>query len=510
MKLKPAFIKNYQITISYLFILLFVYAAVSKIIDFQNFQAQLGQSPLLSAFASWVSWLVLILELGIVVLLIFPKLRTIGLLASTLLMTLFTAYIFIILNYSSFVPCSCGGILEKMSWNTHLIFNIFFILLPIIGLILEEQLKTKTQQNNLKTPVITWILLSMACSIATMIALFLSSEQMMHHENPFIRRYPQHPIAQTHSFDLKYNSYYFAGFDKGKIYLGNITNPLHLIAMDSTLNHSQDITIGFDPKNIPFKMVTIMVRGSYFYLMDGRVPTIFRGKTQNWQITRELKGIPYFTKAEPIDSTTIVFKSNNGKKLANIVGVFSTMQQPKTKYNDTLLQQQLDGIFDTDGLLMYSEKMQKAVYLYFYRNEFMITDKEATLLYRAHTIDTNTHAKIKVAYLKNRTERKMAAPPYIVNAHASICEHLLFVHSKVKGQYENEKLWEQAFIIDVYDLNKKTYVMSFALYGIKNEKLNSFLVTPTHLYAIIGNTLVVNEIRTILKKEMKSVEMKKL
>jgi len=76
MKLKPALVKNYQIIISYLFILLFVYAAVSKIIDFQNFQAQLGQSPLLSAFASWVSWLVLILELGIVVLLIFPKLRT--------------------------------------------------------------------------------------------------------------------------------------------------------------------------------------------------------------------------------------------------------------------------------------------------------------------------------------------------------------------------------------------------------------------------------------------------
>ena len=34
-----------------LYILLFVYAAVSKLLDFENFQVQLGQSPLLSAFA---------------------------------------------------------------------------------------------------------------------------------------------------------------------------------------------------------------------------------------------------------------------------------------------------------------------------------------------------------------------------------------------------------------------------------------------------------------------------
>jgi hypothetical protein len=34
-----------------LYIILFVYAAVSKLLDFENFQAQLGQSPLLSPFA---------------------------------------------------------------------------------------------------------------------------------------------------------------------------------------------------------------------------------------------------------------------------------------------------------------------------------------------------------------------------------------------------------------------------------------------------------------------------
>jgi hypothetical protein len=36
-------------------IILFTYAAISKLIDFENFQTQLGQSPLLSAYAASIS-----------------------------------------------------------------------------------------------------------------------------------------------------------------------------------------------------------------------------------------------------------------------------------------------------------------------------------------------------------------------------------------------------------------------------------------------------------------------
>src|SRR5690606_14139651 len=121
--------------ISLLYVLLFVYAAVSKLLDFENFQVQLGQSPLLSAFASWVSWLVIIVELTIALALIIPRFRNTGLLAALSLMTMFTAYIFIILHYSSFVPCSCGGILEKMTWNIHFVFNIVFIILAAVAIV---------------------------------------------------------------------------------------------------------------------------------------------------------------------------------------------------------------------------------------------------------------------------------------------------------------------------------------------------------------------------------------
>jgi hypothetical protein len=56
--------------------------------------------------------------------LIFPKTRLAGLYGCFLLMVMFSTYIVIILNFSQYVPCSCGGILENMSWSQHLVFNI--------------------------------------------------------------------------------------------------------------------------------------------------------------------------------------------------------------------------------------------------------------------------------------------------------------------------------------------------------------------------------------------------
>ena len=135
--MKTIDIQNYTIVaICYLHILLFVYAAASKLLDFQNFQAQLGQSPLLSAYTSAVSVGVIVSEFAIAILLAIPKFRHLGLLLSFGLMISFTAYIVIVLNFSDYIPCSCGGVLEKMTWTQHLIFNIIFILLSVLGTIL--------------------------------------------------------------------------------------------------------------------------------------------------------------------------------------------------------------------------------------------------------------------------------------------------------------------------------------------------------------------------------------
>jgi uncharacterized membrane protein YphA (DoxX/SURF4 family) len=489
--------------ISLLFVLLFVYASVSKLLDFENFQVQLAQSPLLSAFASWVSWLVPLIELVIASILIIPKLRLIGLFLSLSLMTMFTAYIFVVLHYSSFVPCSCGGILEKMSWDVHLIFNVVFVLLSIAAILLNKQYKDRTVSKKAYVLSTKWIVPALIFSMSTVIVLFVSSEGIMHHDNPFIRRYPPHPVEFSNALELKINSYYLAGFTGGRLYLGNHSNPLHIESTDNNLQKRKIANISFDPGKIPFKSVVISIRDSYFYLCDGSVPKVFRGSLKDWRISKELKGVPYFTLAVPLDSTTIAFRSNNAKNAANVLGVFQDGEHPDIKYSRDLLERQLDGIFDTDGTLMYSEQLQRILYLYYYRNGFIVADKNGSLDHRGNTIDTVKHARIKVTTLDNGKQHVMSSPPFVVNSRAALCENLLFVHSKVKGKYESDRLWESSFIIDVYDLRTNAYIMSFPVYHTANKVLNSLLVTPTHLYAMIGSDLVVYEIHDILRKEMK-------
>jgi hypothetical protein len=48
-------------------------------------------------------------------------------------------YIYLILEYSEFVPCSCGGILENMGWKSHLIFNGICVIIAGFAIVLAER-----------------------------------------------------------------------------------------------------------------------------------------------------------------------------------------------------------------------------------------------------------------------------------------------------------------------------------------------------------------------------------
>lgn len=496
-------IKSYIIeSIGLLYALLFIYAAVSKILDFENFQVQIGQSPLLSVFAIWISWIVPIIELIIATIILIPRYRKLGIYAGLALMTMFTVYIYIVLHYASFIPCSCGGILEKMSWDMHLIFNLLFTLLGFTAIMLFAKNNQEGEKKNFNTTTIKTTILIVAISSFFIVGLYLFSERTMQKENPFIRRYPQHPVSLHKTLDLKFNSYYFAGYSDGLLYLGNYTDPLSIIGIDSELKIKMVKKIEFKNKSLPFRMVKIAVCGSNFYLMDGTVPCIFKGKITDWKITKELKNVPHFTLSVPIDSTSFAIRSLKGKNASHVLGVFSPGSNPETKYNTNLLHQQMDGVFDTDGILAVSEKERKMIYLYYYRNEFVVADKNANQLFRGHTIDTVSHAAIKVSYLKEGLERAMSAPPLIVNKRAALQGNILFVESKIPGRFEPQNIWKQAVIIDVYNIKKNSYVMSFALYKMGAKKLSSFFASNTHFYVISENELAVYTISELLKKEI--------
>ena|SRR2546428_1447816 len=124
--------------ISALLIVLFTYAAISKLLDHAAFYTELRKSPLLHASAGAVTWLIPLAELIISLLIALKSTRLLGLYSSLFLLVVFTAYLIITINFSYYVPCSCGGLLSDLSWDTHILFNLFFIAINVGAIILES------------------------------------------------------------------------------------------------------------------------------------------------------------------------------------------------------------------------------------------------------------------------------------------------------------------------------------------------------------------------------------
>jgi len=127
----------------FLLMLLFIYAAAVKLFDYSSFRNQLRVSMFFKHIPDLIALGIPLLELGTAIFLFTPRLRLTGLYASFTLMLAFTVYIAYMLMFidKTVRPCGCGGILNKLGWEEHLIFNIAFTLLAALGILLQKRLK---------------------------------------------------------------------------------------------------------------------------------------------------------------------------------------------------------------------------------------------------------------------------------------------------------------------------------------------------------------------------------
>jgi len=510
MNIRPQ-IRNIIIeVICMLFVLLFVYAATSKLLDFQHFKIEIGQSPLLSAFAEWVAVLVPAAEYLTCLLIIIPRFRLTGLFLAYGLMVMFTFYIYIILNHTSFVPCSCGGVLEKLDWKSHMIFNLVFVLLGILGVLLyngNPELKIHIMNRRKIYAMFTLITI---CSICIVSGLFMLSENIIHYHNRLTRRFPHSPIQQVAVKNLNLNSFYIAGADSTNIYLGNITSPLVVVTLNKNLIQIRRKMIDLNEKNLPFKGVKVTVQAPYFFVADGTVPCIFRGKIDTWNAFLVYQKGEYFTTTLAIDSSRVAVRTNSSFNGDNILGVIKLGPTNKTILNPEILQKQFDGVFDTDGMLLYSKEMKKIIYIYAYRNQYIITDRDLKISWRGNTIDTISKAKLSIENDKKNNQREFSKPPLFVNKHSAVYQNLLFVHSAIPGRYEDSRMWKRASIIDVYDLIDKSYLLSFCIYDMDGKKMKSFAVENDQLYVLIGTKIIKYKIDKRITEKYTKQDTKKL
>lgn len=136
-----------------LLVLLFSYTAISKSLDYHRFVFQMKQAPvpLVKMIAPFLGWILSLAEGLVVLALLLIRYRLKGLYAALILLLVFEIYITGMLLSGLDLPCTCGGIISKLSWKQHLIFNALLIIITIIPLVILERQKMDVSSGNLRS-----------------------------------------------------------------------------------------------------------------------------------------------------------------------------------------------------------------------------------------------------------------------------------------------------------------------------------------------------------------------
>lgn len=145
--------KNWMVDIiSSLFIVLFLYTGINKLLNQGLFKFTLYKLHFLNHQQEWIAWFIPVVELLIAASLLIPLfkesryLRKWGMAASLIIMATFTLYVGYMLKYVPDLPCTCGGIIQKMSWHQHLYFNALFTILALTGMLLNKSITKPTSR----------------------------------------------------------------------------------------------------------------------------------------------------------------------------------------------------------------------------------------------------------------------------------------------------------------------------------------------------------------------------
>lgn len=323
------------------------------------------------------------------------------------------------------------------------------------------------------------------------LSLFAATYKIRHEPNSFLREY-QRPFLQSRPvIDLTFNSYYIAGITEDAVYLGNITAPFDVLVTNKTLTDSQHVKLRIKGVKNPtiYKSATIKIDPPYFFLADGIKPLLYRGKIGQWEAEKfDYDSGAYFQQLVPLGNNSFAIRTAQYKTLYRILGKVQ-QDSPRIRLDSTLLQKQVDGIFCTDGMLMYNSQLKRLVYTYYYRNEFILYDTNLNLDYRGHTIDTFSRAQLKIGYVpSDRTT--ILLDKKITNIRSCTSGNYLYISSNLLAKNDSKGWLDTNSIIDVYDLRSNTYKFSFILPHYKDQRMRDFMVSGEIMIVLYDNYMV--------------------
>lgn len=331
------------------------------------------------------------------------------------------------------------------------------------------------------------VILLCACfgfGTAVVAGLYAMSERINSRKNAFIRQFPPHALSHRHLRDLHYNSYYIAGLTAGKIFLGNFIIHNYLITLDYALKDTQHINIGVLANDTPgVHPIKYYVDSPDVYITDESRSAIWHTRLDQPQSTEYLHSPLRFDQFTPLSATTFVIRHYDTTFQVNRI-VRQNINTIIAPLQSDFLTRQADGFFSTDGIIRYNNMLNRLIYVYYYRNQYINADSNLHIIFTGHTIDTVSTAKLKIALVASEHRYKIASPPFVVNKYAATSGKWLFVCSSLLADNEERNNFDNNSVIDMYSIPDRRYFYSFYLPNVTAKKITDLKVNGSHVIAI--------------------------
>jgi hypothetical protein len=324
--------------------------------------------------------------------------------------------------------------------------------------------------------------LAFVLSGSSILLLFWSSGTSGNIKNGFNRRIADQSPYLMKTIMLNSDLYYFSGWSGRTFYIANPDVPFELVQINDTTK----TVVHIDKLNAyDVRVSRISIDSPYFYLADLNAYTIYRGRLGSWKMDTTVVKNKFFSESLAISgSSTILRTLNEAKSLYTLSK--EGINNKLTRESSDLIQKQIDGLFCTDGVLLFDGRYNRVLYTYYYRNQFICSDTSLNLQYRGRTIDTTAYAKIKVSKIESSGMTTLASPPAIVNRAAFAHDGMLFINSNLSGDNESIDSFRSSDVIDVYDTSTGVYRLSFYVSRKKSQRIRAFAVHSNELFVLRG------------------------
>ncbi|MCF8716395.1 hypothetical protein JM658_16310 [Joostella atrarenae] len=358
---------------------------------------------------------------------------------------------------------------------------------------------------------ISYIILSISLGAFIPILLWIQIKNTSVKSYDFKREFETTTLIPIDTISLPYSEYYLAGYSKTSLFLGHRRAVGHLLKVQ--LNTRKTFSISLNnriPYNDKVRFNPKALKSTFYdnriFLSDGFHKTLLY--TYLDSINTPLNEIPValtFTKYTPISADTFIFEVFDDSLNQNVLMKYSSNGQGAypVKY---IPKKQIDGIFCTNGILLYNKTYQKLIHIFLYRNQVVLRDTTLNPFITTKTIDPIEKTDMVVSFLNDGKKHVLKNQPTKVNKHATTSGAYYYIHSAVKSISESNAIFSSHSVIDQYNITNGTYIKSFYIPHYNNEAFRYFQVIGDSIYTLYDKKLLIYKIKASAKPYHKHAE----